>query len=264
MRLLDQWRWLGQIRHNPIYLREKGVWGKPNPFYDNLSRFSPFVILGALVLGLCTGFSNPALFSGDDAMTAFYCFICIPNMLGSALSLYGSMMVPSLTAPAISLEIDQGSWDILRVIPQPTSSILIAKLLGALARLRIWPVLFLLSLLQGLIIACSVSVAGGSMAIWGPLLGIMTVARPWLEIFFAALAGMVISTAVRSATISLVASYGAVIMLRLFNSSSLWMGLTSLLGQDTAIPIAGTAGPVVVYTLIIIGLWLTLIQRADR
>lgn len=261
---MDQWHWLRQIRQNPIYLREKGVWGKPNPFYDNLSRFSPFAILGALFLGLCTGFSNPALFSGDDAMTVFYCFICIPSMLGSALSLYGSLMVPALTAPAISLEIDQGSWDILRVIPQPTSAILIAKLMGALARLRIWPALFLLSLLQGLIMACSFSVAGGSTAIWGPVLGMTTVARPWLEIFFAALAGMVISTTVRSATMSLVASYGAVIMMRIFNSSSLWMGLASLFDVDGAIPIAGSLGPVITYTLIIIGLWLALLRKADR
>ena len=61
----------GFEKQNPVYQRERGGWGKPNQFYDNLSRFSPFVVLGAIVFGVCAGSSNPALLAGNDALLAF-------------------------------------------------------------------------------------------------------------------------------------------------------------------------------------------------
>ena len=124
----------------------------PTHSYDKLSRFSPFIVIGAVLVGLCAGAGNPALFLGNEELLAFWCFLCVPAMLLNILSTFGSLMAPALTAPAISMEVDRGTWEVLRATPQSTRAIVVAKLLGALARLRIWPVLFALSLLQGLLL----------------------------------------------------------------------------------------------------------------
>lgn len=206
--------------------------------------------MGAILFGICAGIGNPGLFSGNDALIAFWCFLCLPGILLSTLTIFGSLMAPALTAPSVSMELNRGTWDILRVTPQPTRLILLAKLFGALARLRIWPVLFALSLLQGLLMACSVSLAAGPAAVWGWLLGIATVLRPWLEILFAAFTGMYVSTRVRSATTALAASYTAVVLFKLFNSSGLWLAVVGLIHPDeTAMVVGGSVGPTAVYTL---------------
>jgi len=181
------------------------------------------------------------------------------------LSMFGSLMAPALTAPAISMEMDRGTWDILRVTPQSTSSILLAKMFGALARLRIWPLLFVLSLMQGMLIACIMTLSGNSgPRLAAPLVGLATVARPWLEVLFAGTVGMYVSTRASSATMALVGSYTAVVMLRLFNSSSLWIGVLSLLNQQEVMLLAGSVGPVFVYVLITVGLLLGLVSQANR
>ena len=66
-----QWR---ELKNSPIYQRERGGWGKPNRFYDSLSRYSPFVVMGAILVGVCAGISNPALLAGNDALIA--CCAC--------------------------------------------------------------------------------------------------------------------------------------------------------------------------------------------
>ncbi len=259
------WRWYRDLSDNPVYLREKGQWGKPNPFYDNLLRFSPFVILGGISLGFCTGFSNPAFFGNNDDLFAVWCLLCLPGLLLSMVTIFGSLLAPALTAPMISLERDKGTWDILLVTPQPMMSILLAKLLGALSRLRIWPLLFVLSLFQGLIMFCSLSLMDGQMDGWDGLVSMATAARPWLEILFAAFMGLFLSTAVRSATMAVASAYALVIIFKLFNSSLVWMGLlSSRLEQELVVLAMGAVGPTAVYALAIVGLWAGIFYQARK
>lgn len=263
----EWWQWLRHLRQNPVYLREKGTWGNPNPFYQKLSRYSPFVVMGAIVFGLCAGTSNPALFAGNDDLLLFWCLLCLPGALLSMLTIFGLVMAPALTAPSISLEMDRGTWDILRLTPQPTAVILLAKLFGGLARLRIWPLLFVLSLFQGALMML-IAVLGGdidaNLSLWSGLLGLTTLLRPWLEILFAAFAGMYVSTWVRSATVSLVASYVAVFTIRILNSSGVWIllgGMTRL--ESTGLFVGGTLGPTAVYAILLPALAFGIVRRAD-
>ena len=41
MKLFDWWR---ALKAHPVYLRERGQWGKSNPYYETLRRFSPLVM----------------------------------------------------------------------------------------------------------------------------------------------------------------------------------------------------------------------------
>lgn len=256
--------WWRGLRENPVYLRERGGWGKPNPFYDRLSRLSPFVVIGALFFGICAASSNPALFAGGDAYAVFYCFLCLPAMLLSALTMFGTLMAPALTAPSVSMEMNRGTWEVLRMTPQSTRSILLAKLFGALARLRIWPLLLALSLLQGVLMTCSVTLAGAQFGLGAAALGLATVIRPWLEVFFAAFAGIYLSTRIRSEIVALAATYGTVIGLKMFNSTAVWMATFGLLEQDDKILLAGGLGPVATYLIAIAGLWFGFSHQASR
>ncbi len=262
-----QWR---ELKNSPVYQRERGGWGNPNRFYDSLSRYSPFVIMGAILLGVCAGSSNPALLAGNDVLYAFWCLLCLPGIVLNGVTLFGMFMAPALTAPTISMELDRGTWDILRVTPLTTRSIIMAKLLGALARLRIWPILFALSLLQGLLLTCSFiftlsTEPGGSAAFSGVIVGLTAAVRPWLEILFAAFVGMMTSTLIHSATTALAASYTTVFLTKVFNSSLIWLGITSLVGaEETFLFALSGLGPTAVYVVAIIGLWVGLLRQADR
>lgn len=269
MNPISWWRWWRALPHNPVYQRERGGWGKPNQFYDNLSRFSPFVVLGAIVFGLCAGSANPALLAGNDALLAFYCFLCLPGILLNGLTMFGMLMAPALTAPTISMELNRGTWDILRATPLSTRSIVLAKLFGALGRLRIWPILFALSLLQGLLLTCSLTFAGTSanengLAIWGAAVGVTAVIRPFLEILFAGFMGMYISTRLHSSTTALAGSYTAVVLMRVFNSSLLWLAVSTLLELDEGSYIVSYVGPTIIYALTIVALLLGLLRQADK
>ena len=248
-----------------MYLRERGGWGNPNPFYAQLTRYSPFMIIGAILFGFCAGALNPALLSGDDGLLAAACFLCLPGFLLTAVSLYGQFMAPALTAPTISQERAQGTWDILRLTPMPMSVILWAKLSGALSRLRIWPALFALSLLQGGILALSISLFGGSQAAWGWLLGLATTLRPWLEVILAAVIGLYMSTVVESAMMALVAAYTAVVLLKLFNNSALWLAVLFYTeAGETAVMLLPTVGPLVVNGLLVTAVAIGLTQQAKK
>ncbi len=269
MNPLSWWRWWRALPQNPVYQRERGGWGKPNQFYDNLSRFSPFVVLGAIVFGICAGSSNPALLAGNEALIAVYCLLCLPGILLNGLTMFGMLMAPALTAPTISMELDRGTWDILRATPLTTRSIVMAKLFGALGRLRIWPVLFALSLLQGLLITGSMIFAGSAetgspLAIWAAALGAAATVRPWLEVLFAGFTGMYVSTRLHSSTTALAGSYTAVVLIRVFNSSLLWLAVANLFELDEAAFVVSGVGPAAVYLLAIGGLWIGLMRQADR
>jgi hypothetical protein len=145
-----------------------------------------------------------------------------------------------------------------------------AKLLGGLARLRIWPIMFALSLLQGLLLTCSFLFAlstepGGSAAFSGVIVGLTAAIRPWLEILFAAFVGMMMSTLIHSATTALAASYTAVFLTKVFNSSLIWLGVASLTGADEVLSFALSGlGPTAVYVVAIVGLFVGLMRQADK
>lgn len=250
MSLLAQWRLL---RENPIYLRERGSWGRANPFYERLVRYSPLVAVGAVVLGFCTAVSSPITSPDSDLILTLWCVLCFPNMLASILSLYGSIMLPALTAPAISHELDRGTWDILRVAPYSDRTILSAKLFGALGRLRIWWLLLIAGLIQGLAATCLFAVSAPDDALWALVIGPAVTLRPLVEVLFAGCLGFYLSTRLRSATTALAATYAGVFTLKLLNSSGAW----TLIGRGLALDesgqfIVGVVVPAAVYGLLIL------------
>lgn len=258
--------WLKTLRQNPIYQRERGGWGNPNRYYANLSRYSPFIVLAVIVLGVCAGF-NPGLIAGidnNDALTAVWVLLCLPGILLTMLTLYGSFMAPALTAPLISTERAHQTWDVLRTTPYSLNTILLAKLFGALSRLRIWPVLFALTLFQGFTLFCLLTFLGGESAVYGWLAGLMTLLRPWLEILFAAFAGMFFSIIVRSATTALVGAYTAVVLFKLFNSNTVWLVIANYAEADNFLFVISLVGPALVYGTAVCLLWLGIVWQARK
>ena len=155
------YHWLRTLPLNPIYQREKGGWGTPNPFFENMRRYSPFFVMGLLLIGFCGGSSNSSILAGNEALFAIYCLLCIPGIIVNIMTVAGLFLAPALTAPSICTEVESGTWEILLMTPQSTRSIVFAKMFGALARLRwLWPVLFALSMLQGIALLCSMMFSG--------------------------------------------------------------------------------------------------------
>ena len=265
-RLRVGWRWVRSLNENPIYLREKGDWGNPNPFYETLRRYSPFVVMAAILFGLCAG-TNPALLgaSEDDELFAFICVLCLPGALLSMLTIYGSLMAPALTAPAVSMEKDRGTWDILRLTPHSTTSILLAKLFGGLSRLRIWRVMAILSLFQALMLFCVLSFAGSTTAVSGLFIGLGALIRPWVEVLFAAFVGMYLSTWVRSATYALAGSYALLVLMKIFSNSAIWLGIWSLFGAENSVMLTGgMLSPTILYGTAVLLLWRGIVRQAKK
>jgi hypothetical protein len=151
------------------------------------------------------------------------------------------------------------------VTPVSNRQIVLAKLFGALARLRVfWIGLFALSMFQGLIMACSVSLTVPTYAVWSWLLGLSVMLRPWLEVLFAGMVGMLCSLLVRSAVVALVFSYTAVLLFKLINNPVVWLLGAGLLGVDRQIAIASTLLPTVVYGLAILVSGIALLAQAER
>lgn len=265
MSLAYWWRWWRALPNNPIYLREKGGWGTPNPFYATLMRYSPFLLIGAILTGLCSG-TGGSFLNGNETLLAAACFLCIPNFLLTAVSLYGSLIVPALTAPAISMEMDRGTWEILRVTPLPTIEIVLAKMLGALSRLRIWLLLLALSAIQGGLSFLIMLLFGQETAVLSPVIGFSVFIRPWLEIFFAAGMGMYLSLRTRSAVTALVGTYGLILAVKLVNNSAIWsvIFLNAFNEPDWVMTLATTAGPTAVYASALILLVIGLVHQAKQ
>ena len=259
------WHWFRHLPQNPIYLREKGSWGRPNPFYDQMIRFAPVVVLAGIGLGFCAGFGNPLLFGDNDELFAIWCLVCIPGILLTMTTLYGLFIAPALTAPIISQERDSGTWSILLTIPQSRQAIVMAKLLGALARVRVWPILFLLTGFQGFIIFFSLVFIDGGITFWDWLIAGATALRPWTEIFFAAFSGFFFSTLVRSATVALASTYALIVAFKLINSSLLWIGVVGLRSSDEIVAFGlGSVGPTAVYLCSIMALGAGIFVQANR
>ena len=265
-RLRIGWRWVRSLNENPIYLREKGGWGNPNPFYETLRRYSPFVVMGAIVLGLCAG-ANPTLLgtAEENELFIFMCVLCLPGAMLSMLTIYGSFMAPALTAPAISMEMDRGTWDILRLTPYSTASILLAKLFGGLSRLPIWKAMLILSGFQGLMLFCVLSFVAGGTAVSGFFIGLGALIRPWVEVLFAAFIGMYLSTWVRSARYALAGSYTIVVLMKAFSNNVIWLGIWSLLGVNDGGMLTGSIlSPALVYGTAVLLLWWGIVRQANK
>ncbi|MCP4416550.1 MAG: ABC transporter permease subunit [Chloroflexi bacterium] len=260
------WRWFRSLDENPIYLREKGAWGNPNPYYEKIHRYSPFVAMGAIVFGLCAG-TTPALYSSavDEELFIFVCLLCLPGALLSMFTIYGSFMAPALTAPAVSMERDRGTWDILRLTPHSSATILLAKLFGSLNRLRIWKVMLVLSAFQGFIMVCALSGFVGKFGMPMLLMGLGTALRPWVEVLFAAFVGMFLSTMVRSSAYALAGSYVSVVLMKIVNGSLIWLGIWNLFDVDELMALGGSAiSPVIFYATAVFLLWWGIVRQANK
>lgn len=269
--LRQAWRWWRELEQNPIYRRERGEWGKPNPYYDHLARFSPFIVLGTLLVGACTAWLNPLFMSQVNEVFVVSCLLCLPGILLNVLTWYGVIMAPALTAPSISLEVNAGTWDTIRATPHTDLSIVLAKFLGAMSRLRIWPTLMAVSLLQGAILFIAALIATNSATQPGLragvslLVGISGALRPWVEVMFAGILGMLLSTYIRSTSLALAASYGGLLFAHLFNNSLLWGMMTGVFTNQSSFSyVLALVAPPLVYLTINVGLSAALMHRAGR
>ena len=261
------YHWLRTLPQNPIYQREKGGWGTPNPFFENMRRYSPFIVMGLGLFGFCAGSGNSSAFAGNEALFAIYCLLCIPGIIINIMTLAGLFLAPALTAPSICTEVESGTWEVLLMTPQSTRSIVFAKMFGALSRLRwLWPVLFLLSVLQGVTLMCSMLIAGDEQLLWMAVpTGAALAARPWLEVLLAAMAGLLASMYMRSTMMALIASYAFIIILKLFNNSTVWYVVPSAMGAEgTMAYMWSVVGPTAVYTIAVISLAIGTLWRANK
>lgn len=267
--MLNAWQKWRDLKQHPVYLREQGHWGEPNPFFTRINRYWPFIAMAAIVLGACGGASSIFNFFGTDneELIALYCLICFPSALLAMITLYGTFMAPALTAPMISLEQSGGSWDMLRLTPYSMRSILLAKLFGALSRLKVWwPILILSGIqLAGLLLtsfaAFSLEPGAAITILVAALNGFL---RPWAEVILSALIGMFTSMWIRSATTALAITYGVVILFRILNSSFIWVAIfTAAIGDIEGIW-AGQFVSTLIYYLVIGGVVYGIWWKSDR
>ena len=235
------WAFIRKIRTSPIYLREQGRWGEPNQYYATMIRYLPIVVLIVLGLSIMCGWYQLAQLFGMGELGLFLAMLlCLPNIAIQVLTWIGIILAPALTAPAVVEEMDQGSWEILRLTPVPTIEIVIAKFLGSLSRMKIWIPLIIVSVIYALAIGVgSAGLSSGvSISTFAPepletwqiigigLLSIIgSLARPWLEISFAGLVGLTLSLWTNSARAALIGSYSTILFYRLVLNSIIWVSV---------------------------------------
>ena len=252
--------WWRNLPNNPIYQREKGRWGEANPYYSKFKRYAPFFILGAIMLGLCAGYSNPTLLATGNGLGAIWCLLCLPGMVQSIVTWLGSVMAGVMTAPSVCLERTNGTWEILRLVPQSPQAILLAKLFGSLARLQIiWVTLFLLTLIQGAVLLFS-SLFIDQLGV-GSFAAFLTLIRPWQDILFTALWGMTLSTWTKSATVALAGTFAGLLVMKGLSSFS-WFMIIWAIQSDSMLLFLPVLGPVLLYGLAIVILLALLPGRA--
>jgi hypothetical protein len=262
---LNPIHFLRRLRRHPIYLREHGYWGRPNPLYDRLLAFSPLILFAAIFLGFCSAGLTPFFFSDTNELLALYCLICLPNALISIVSLYGAVMAPALTVPAVAMERNTGTWEILRVTPFPAGEIAFAKLFGALSRLRIWTVLFFLSAIQAASILGIILLSSSELRWWSLAPAAAAFFRPALEIAFAGVAGYALAIQVASDPAALSLAYTIILLGRLVNNTAVWLFIFSKAGlEGTGLTLGGLVAPVILYLAVVLFLIALIIRRADQ
>lgn len=233
--------WRARLIAEPIYLRESGHWGTPNPFFDNSRRYVPLVVLLSLVPALCTSISNPTFLSQEGFIDdVLYCLLFLPMFGVTVFSWLGIYLAPAVTVPSLGMERQQRSWELLRLTPFSTSQIIMAKLLGSLKRLRIWPILLVLCFFQALIFGGALLANGEVVA--GLLAGVALLFRPGLDIFFAGLVGVYLAMWIKSIPSALAMAYGMVIVVKIASSilTALVAGLLALVVNSSALVFALT------------------------
>lgn len=260
------WHWFRTLKENPIYQREAGLIGEPNPFYKNLRKYTFLVFLLAISLGGCAGVSNRTILLSADSETAvLWLLICIPGTLISMITFYGMVLAPALTAPALGMELNKGTWEMLRLTPQPLSTVVLAKLFGGLRRLGIWRWLLGLTLFEGVVLFFG-GLFFDSWVTMSVLGGITAVSRPWLEILFSAFLGMYLSTWIQTPSVTLAATYCGILLFRIFNNSILWLAIYGgIIGLDEGTTIAlGLFSPMIGYIIALVILTYGIIRRAKN
>ncbi len=258
---------------NPIYQREQGRWGEPNPYFSRINRNAPLIVLLVIVLGVCCGSNTFSSFFGvSDLAGGLLALACLPNVLVQMITWAGIILAPTLTAPAVVDEVKRGSWDFLRLTPFSTGQVLTAKLLGGLSRLKIWIPLLVLNGIQAVVglAAAAALAAGGSVT--GALLSlagiVLLIARPWIEIAFAALVGLLLSSITRSTRGALAGSYAVVLLVKMVNSSIFWLplGLTAVVLPELESSLLGlvAGGPTLIYVAMLIAVLIALRVQAGR
>lgn len=260
-----------KIKQNPVYQRERGRWGEPNRFFATLNRYSPFLIIGIFVFTVCCGF-NSSLIGLDSNLTTFWAILCLPNLAMQGLMWAVVLLVPALTAPSISEEMKQGTWDILRLTPQPMSDILLAKVFGGLARLKIWWPMLIVSLFQmagavlGIVTVQAFESTGENLFVV-ILLAVAVVTRPWLEVLCVALIGINFSAVAGSARTALVGSYAVILFLRLFiylGSFVFSLAISEITGIGSGAVSVTNSLSTALYFFLALGLLLLLYWQAKR
>ncbi|MCZ7669715.1 MAG: hypothetical protein M5U34_22340 [Chloroflexi bacterium] len=261
---MNLWRQWQALKQNPVYLRETGAWGPCQPVLRPDQPLFPLYHFGRDCSWRMRRQPESGPFAGNDDLFAAACFICLPGFLITAVTLYAQIMAPASPPPPSAWN-GRGHLGHLRTTPLSLRSIFMAKLFGSLSRLRIWTALFALTLLQGGIMACSLTLIGGELAWWGAMMGLATTLRPWLEIIFAAFVGMYASTLAGSVMMALVGAYSAVVLVKLFNSGALWLAVSLLAELDETLSLLLTVlAPIVIYLLLITAVWFGLFQQAKK
>lgn len=251
------WPFLKTVRTNPIYLREQGRWGEPNPYYATLLRYLPLIILVVIALGMCGYMQASGLIGLSNQAGIVFALVCIPNILIQMLTWVGLIIAPALTAPSVVEEVHRGSWDILRLTPMSTMHVIWAKFLGGLSRLKIWKILLILSVIYaaGTGIGSSVLISwevGRAPIAWGVVTSLMVFLRPWLEIGFAALSGLTLSLWTSSTRAALISSYALTLLFRIvLGNVVMWATMLILLeaGYEESAFAAGALGINLLYFL---------------
>lgn len=267
------WRaWWRALPDNPVYLREQGHWGRPSSTYEAVRRYAPLIVAGGLVLGLIGAIAHITTYTATSGMVAVVvCLITVPLIITNTLTFIGAVLAPALTAPSISREISGRTWELLNTIPQSTASIVLAKLFGALARLkRLFQVVFFLALVEAFILMfITFAATAGRSDSWGVtlLLAAVTFAgalRPPLELAAAALIGMYASTRATALSGALAGAYTGIVLLRVFASGILWSSLGSAAGVgDTGLVLLLNLVPTTVYLLLLPTLLHRIVKHAD-
>lgn len=252
--------WWRNLSQNPIYQREKGRWGEANPYYGKFKRYAPFFILGAILLGLCAGYSNPTFLTAGNGLGAIWCLLCLPSMAQNIITWLGSVMAGVVTAPSVCLERTNGTWEILRLVPQSPQAILLAKLFGSLARLQIiWIALFFLTVIQAIVLLFT-GLFIDQLGL-GSVVALFALIRPWQDILFTALWGMTLSTWTKSVTVALAGTFAGLLVMKLLSGLS-WIMVIWASPAEQLLLILPVVWPVLLYGLAIVILLALLPGRA--
>jgi len=229
-KLTGQWR---AILDHPILrlelrrIRRKRWWPGRRFFL-----FYPALLggaLGYLIAWTLMGSSEVKLAIALTATPAA-CFIGVATWL---LAFGLPWIAPALTASAIVREQELGTLDLLRTTLLTERSIVLGKLAGCAARL--WPGMLALALLSPFQAALTAigtplnplttSSPEFTREMWWGWLGLSIAAgllQPWGNLALHAATGLLVSTLSRSSSVAIVASYGAIVVMRM----ALWLGRT--------------------------------------